>query len=150
MITQQQFRANFPEFSSNLTYPASQVVFWLDTAYMMLNARVWGRQIDIGAQMYAAHNLAIGARAVLDAGSGGIAGGQGGPISSKSVDKVAVGYDTGVGAEAGGGQWNLTVYGTRFYRLAKMFGAAPIQIGGGAGGGGGWPGPDTTPGFSNF
>jgi len=52
------------------------------------------------------------------------------------------------------GHWNLTVYGTRFIRFAKMFGAGPIQIGIGYNpspfGGPAWPGPDCNPGFTNF
>ncbi len=151
MVTPQQFRLDFPEFTDPILYPPGQLTFWLNMAYGMLNASRWGAQLDVGAELYVAHNVAIEARAQAEAANGGIPGGQVGPINSKSVDKVSIGYDTGSGVEQGAGHWNLTVYGTRFIRLAKMFGAGPVQIGIGVGvTGGGWTGPNTTPGFTNF
>jgi hypothetical protein len=53
-----------------------------------------------------------------------------GIVSSKSVDKVSVSYDTSGAMEAGAGHWNLTTYGTRYIRLVKLVGAGPLQIGG--------------------
>lgn len=147
------FRVHYPEFSVTGTYPDAQVQFWLDFAYSMLNASRWGRQLDLGAELYAAHNLAIEARAQATAANGGIPGEAVGVLNSKSVDKVSAGYDIGSATEQGAGNWNLTIYGTRFIRLAKMFGAGPVQVGIGVappGSGLAWPGPLTTPGFSNF
>ena len=152
-ISVQQFRADFPEFGSSTQFTSSQVQFWLNAAYSFLNTRRWGRQLDIGAELYAAHNVAIEARAAASAANGGVPGEQVGPVNSKSVDKVSMGYDTSAGTVEGAGDWNLTVYGTRFMRMARMFGAGGIQIGIGAvpsNSGQGWPGPLTTPGFSNF
>lgn len=152
-ITVQQFRADFPEFGSSVAYPSSQITFWMNLAYMLLNASRWGSVLDIGAELFIAHNIAIEAKAAAEAAGGGIPGTQVGPMNSKSVDKVSIGYDTGAGIEANAGHWNLTVYGTRFIRLVKMFGAGPIQVGIGqvpAGNGQAWPGPSTNPGFTNF
>ena len=147
-ITVQQFRADFPEFSSTTTFANSQIQFWLDIAYSMLNAARWGRQLNIGVEMFTAHNIAIEAKAQAEAVNGGIPGSQVGPINSKSVDKVSVGYDTGAGLQPDAGHWNLTVYGTRFIRLVRMFGAGPLQIGVGVSpplSGGAWPGPLSVP-----
>lgn len=152
-VTPAVFKGHYPEFLCPETYPVPQVQFWLDTAYSMLNANRWGRQLDMAAELYAAHNLALEARAQKTAENGGIPGEATGVLNSKSVDKVSAGYDTSTATEQGAGHWNLTVYGTRFIRLAKMFGAGPIQVGIGAvppGSGLAWPGPLTTPGFSNF
>ena len=150
-VTPAQFRADFPEFASTSQYTPSQVNYWLEFAYSMLNAGRWGRQLDFGVSMFAAHNLALEARAMKEAEKGGIPGAQVGPVNSKSVDKVSIGYDTSSGIEVGAGHWNMTIYGTRFIRMAKMFGAGPVQIGMGGGiTGSGWAGPLTTPGFSNF
>lgn len=147
------FRANFPEFGSSTTYPNAQVQFWLNTAYNFVNADRWGSSTDLGAQLYAAHNMALEARAQAEAAAGGIPGQTTGPVSSKSVDKVSVGYDTGAATEKDAGHWNNTIYGTRFFRFAKLFGAGPIQVSAvqyDPLNGPGWPGPNTLPGMSNF
>jgi len=147
-ISAQQFRVDYPEFSGTEKFPNSAVTFWLGIAYQMLNADRWGNQLDIGAELFVAHNLAIEARAQLEASKGGIPGSQVGPINSKSVDKVSIGYDTSAGLELNAGHWNLTVYGTRFIRICRMMGAGPLFIGVGAvpvGSGLAWPGPSTIP-----
>jgi len=147
------FKGHYPEFVCPDTYPPSQVQYWLDTAYSMLNASRWGRQLDMAAELYCAHNLALEARAMKEASMGGIPGSSVGVLSSKSVDKVSAGYDTSVATEKDAGHWNLTIYGTRLYRLIKMFGAGPLTVSVGAGpsmSGPAWPGPLTAPGFTNF
>jgi len=152
-ITVAQFRQDYPEFASTSQYTPSAVTYWLNLAYAMLNTRRWGNQLDIAAELFVAHNLVLEARAQAESKNGGIPGQQVGPVNSKSVDKVSIGYDTGSGIETDAGHWNMSIYGTRFIRLAKMFGAGPLQIGIGAtptGTGLGWSGPNVTPGFSNF
>ncbi len=152
-ITVAQFRADYPEFSSTTVYPDSQVNYWMNIAYILLNAGRWMRMLDMGAELFIAHNLALEARAQANASAGGIPGESTGPVSSKSVGPVSMGYDTTAGIEEGAGHWNLTIYGTRFIKLAKMFGAGPVQIGIGSApsySGMAWSGPLTTPGFTNF
>ena len=152
-VTPAIFKGHYPEFVCPETYPPSQVQFWLDTAYSMLNPARWGRQLDMAAELYVAHNLALEARAMKESQGGGIPGGSVGVLSSKSVDKVSAGYDTNRATEESAGHWNLTIYGTRLYRLIKLFGAGPVQVGIGVSPpntGLGWPGPLTTPGFTNF
>lgn len=150
-ISVAQFRVDYPEFGSTVSYPNSQVSYWLEVAYSMLNAGRWGRQLDIGAELFIAHHVAIEAKAMAESANGGIPGTQVGPVNSKSVDKVSMGYDTGAGIQEGAGHWNMTIYGTRFIRLARMFGAGPVQIGiGAAPVGSAWSGPNCSPGFTNF
>lgn len=155
-ITVAQFREDFPEFTDATVYPDSAFTLWYGVAVKMLNADRWGNMLDIGTELYAAHQLALEARAFAEASAGGIPGAQVGPLNSKSVDKVSMGYDTSAGIEADAGHWNLTIYGTRFIRLAKMMGMGPVQIGVGDGSLdplsalNAWSGPLTTPGFSNF
>lgn len=152
-ITVSQFQLDYPEFGNVTTYPNPLVQFWLNFAYSMLSPTRWGNQLDIAAELYVAHNLALEARAQREAANGAIPGGSVAVLSNKSVDKVSAGYDVGSSTEAKGGHWNLTIYGTRLYRMMKMFGAGPITIGGGVApplSGLAWPGPDTQPGFSNF
>ena len=147
------FKGRYPEFVDPLVYPENQVQYWLDISYSLLSASRWGQQLDMAAELYTAHNLALEARAQKEAQNGGIPGGSVGVLNSKSVDKVSAGYDTSVATEQGAGHWNLTIYGTRFYRLMKLFGSGPIQLGIGYApplSGAAWPGPLTTPGFTNF
>lgn len=143
-ITPQQLRSDYPEFASTTTYPNSALEYWLNLAYLMLNAPRWGNILDLGAALFVAHHVTIEARNQAVAANGGIPGEQTGPLSSKSVDKVSISYDTGSGIQADAGHWNMTVYGTRFIRLMRMFGAGPVQVGIGqvpSGSGLGWPGP---------
>ena len=148
-----QFRSNYPEFANTDKFPDQVINYWIGIAYQMLSADRWGEQLDFAASLYVAHNVVIEARAVLTSNAGGLPGEATGPKSSKSVDKVSVSYDVGIASEQGGGHWNLTIYGTRLYRLIKLFGAGPLQVGIGAippYSGYAWPGPLTTPGFTNF
>ncbi len=152
-ITTQQFRYDFPEFNSTTTYPNSQIEFWLNLAYMLINPNRWKRMTDLGAELFVAHHITIEARNQAEANNGGIPGQNTGPVSSKSVDKVSISYSTGDSIDPGAGHWNLTSYGTRFHKLLLLFGAGPIQIGVGitpALNSPAWAGPDVTPGFTNF
>ncbi len=152
-ISVAQFRADYPEFSSSSKFPNGQVQFWLNFAYQFMNAARWGSSLDMGAELFAAHNLTIEARAQAEAAGGGVPGGTVGAVTSKSVDKVSVSYDVNAGIELNAGHWNLSVYGTRYIKLARMMGSGPLQIGIGYVdpiNGPGWPGPLTTPGFTNF
>jgi hypothetical protein len=51
-----------------------------------------------------------------------------GMVARKTVDKVSVTYDTASAMEEDAGHWNLTVYGTRFIRLARMVGTGGMQF----------------------
>lgn len=148
-ITVAQFRTNFPEFTDASRFPDPTAEFWLTLGTLLLNADRWGEVLDFGLQLYIAHNLALEALAMKQAAGGGIPGAASGMLNSKSVDKVSAGYDTTSVAEEFGGNWNLTTYGMRLYRLMKQFGAGPLQIGVGVGdapvfgvypGPGGWNG----------
>ena len=149
-ISVAQFRADLPEFSGTTMYPNSGVQFWLNFAYRMINSDRFLSETDIGAELFTAHFITLEARNVLESAGGGIPGSNVGALSSKSVDRVSVSYDTGAGTEQGAGHWNLTTYGTRFIWMCKIFGAGPIQLGigtapSGLGYGEPWPGPDMTP-----
>lgn len=137
------FKGHYPEFTCPDTFPPAAVQFWMDIAYQMLNASRWGSQLDMAAELYTAHNIALEAKAQKEAANGGIPGGSVGVLNNKSVDKVSAGYDVNLATEKDAGHWNLTIYGTRLYRLMKMFGAGPVYIGAGCappGSGPGWPG----------
>ena len=122
MLTYATFIANFPEFSGS-SYPEGWFNYWLSFGTKLLRPCVWTDFLDDGMSLFIAHNLVLQLRAVKAAATGGDAGGNTGPLSSKSVDKVSMGYDTGAASLEGAGAYNLTTYGTRFYQLMKMVGA---------------------------
>jgi len=107
---------------------------------------------DLLTELYVAHNLALELRTNKEAAAGGVPGTTTGPLTSKSVDKLSVAYDVNAGIEEKAGHWSLTVYGSRFIRLARMFGMGPVVIHGGrapplSGAYGAWVGPPVDLGF---
>lgn len=144
-VTATSFRASYPEFADTVKFTDPTVNYYIALAGVLLNAARWTAVLGVGTELFVAHNVSIEARALEEGAAGGIPGGPTGPINSASVDKVSVGYDTGSGIEADAGHWNLTVYGTRFIKLARMMGAGPLQIGVGyapfGSAGHAWPGP---------
>lgn len=143
-LTAAQFRADFPEFDSTTKFTNSEVEYWMGIGYMLLNANRWRNMLDTGVELFIAHNLALEAKAKMDSAGNGIPGLSNGIVSSKSVDKVSISYDTNSAIEKDAGHWNLTIYGLRLIRLIKLFGAGPIQVGIGTpvdNSGQAWPGP---------
>jgi hypothetical protein len=132
-ITVADFRTNFPAYASVTRYPDGEVQFWMTLAYLLLPADRWGDILDMGVQLYVAHNLSLEALAKKQGGTGGIPGASSGMLNSKSIDKVSAGYDTASVAEQFAGSYNLTTYGMRLWKLIQQFGAGPIQVGAGPG-----------------
>lgn len=124
-----KLRTDFPEFASTDRFPDDMVDFWLSVAPKMIDPFRWGNLADVGVEMFTAHNLVLERRAMDEADRGKTPGMSPGIKNSQSVDKVSVGYDTQGGAELGAGHWNLTIYGTRFIRLARMMGRGGVQVG---------------------
>jgi hypothetical protein len=122
-VTVADFRARFPAFADTAKYPDEAVQFWLDTGYQMLPPLVWGEQLDLGVQLYVAHNMTMDAR-----GAAAGIGGSGGVVSSKSVKGTSIGYDTSLGLERDAGAWAGSTYGNRFYQMMMMFGIGGVQL----------------------
>lgn len=123
--TPAQFRSDFPEFASASD---TQITMWLTIGASLVNEARWEELTTIGIELVAAHHLAIAMRDAKLAAGGGAAGGVSGPVSSKSVDKVSVSYNTSSTQYEGEAFWNMTAYGIRFVGLARMFGAGGIQL----------------------
>lgn len=123
--TPAQFRSDFPELASATD---GQIQMWLDVGVLLVNAARWDELTNIGIELVAAHHLAIAMRDAKLAAAGGAAGGVSGPVSSKSVDKVSVSYNTSSTQYEGEAFWNMTAYGIRYLGLARMFGAGGIQL----------------------
>lgn len=147
-VTVADIRSHFPSLANAAAYPDAEVQFWIDVAYKLHDPRRWGDFLDDAVQLYVAHNVAIDGPANASAsGSGGTPGGVSGPLSSASVDKVSYSRDARAANLPDAGDFNLTTWGLRWYRLMKMAGAGPVQVSvppGGTNnpmpGGGFWPG----------
>jgi len=123
-----QFRSDFPEFSNTTTYPDTSVSLWMTVATSMVNACRWMELTDIGIELVTAHHLVLEKRDSDAVAAGGTPGEIKGPTTSKSVDKVSVGYDSNAVALSDAGFWNLTTYGVRFLTMARMMGAGGLQV----------------------
>lgn len=159
-VTVASFRADYTEFASTTRYPNSSVTYYLTLAGLLLNSppgspplpvsdakpfpswcynynlnqtqgQRWGNLLDIGTELFIAHNLVLERRSKIEAAAGGGAGIPGvatGMVSAKSVGPGSINYDTSSVMEPGAGHWNLTTYGLRFVDLRKMVGAGPLWV----------------------
>jgi hypothetical protein len=121
------FRVDFPEFASATKFPDGLVTRWLTIAAKLVNGDRWGDLTDFGTELVAAHNLVLAARDTKSAAMG-TPGQSSGVVASKAVDKVSVSYDAGMASVEGGGNWNLTTYGTRYLYYLDLFGAGGVQL----------------------
>lgn len=128
-VTTASFRASFPVFASAVTYPDAMVAMWLAVAVQSVNPARWSTLADLGVSLYTAHELTIEGMIAKQAQRGVAPTGRQGIQTSKSADGVSVSYDVSTTSEKDAGHWNTTVYGTRYYRMARMMGAGPIQVG---------------------
>jgi hypothetical protein len=122
------FRKAFPEFADIAKYPDEQITFWAELAEAQVKESRWCAQVTKGRQLYVAHEITLAAQNAKAGEIGGTPGMSSGPVNSKTVGSVSVGYDTTAGSEKDGGYWNLTVYGKQFLRLARIFGAGCVQL----------------------
>lgn len=124
-----QFRQDFPEFSDGAVYTDASITFWANVADSLLNANRWGDLLLFGTELFVAHNIVLEEidKTAAD-NAGGIPGMDSGVISSKSAGSVSVSMDTQASIENEGGNYNLTTYGTRFLRLARLKGIGGLQI----------------------
>ena len=130
MLAVADFRAMYPEFASTAVYPDVAINAWLSLAYKTLNPdnSVWGDSIDLGAALFTAHFLVIGARDQKAVAVGGMPGGQSGILSSKSIGNVSAAYAVSNAYREDAGTWNLTSYGGIFWTLTRQFGMGALQI----------------------
>jgi hypothetical protein len=133
-VTSASFRQSFKAFDDPSIYDDDSVNMFIGIAGGLLNAGRWGAQLDYGTSLFVAHHLILMARDNATARAGGIPGTVQGVITSKSVDKVAVGYDAKSVSLTDGAFWNMTTYGIRFLQLARYMGTGPVQVNFGPGG----------------
>jgi hypothetical protein len=146
------FRVAAPAFKDVDMFPDDSVSFWLQAAAQLLNPNRWRSSIGLGTLLFVQHNLALEAFATEQAEAGGIPGMARGVVSAEAGKSVSASYDTALAGEPDAGHWNLTVYGSRFIRMTRMFGMGPIQVNTGPVGGGffnfgNWSGAPFGPGW---
>ncbi|MDE9456001.1 DUF4054 domain-containing protein [Xenorhabdus bovienii] len=124
--TVKQFRTDFPEFTDNTRYPDAAIQFYLGQADTVLDQDRHGDQFIYLAELFTAHYVELKGKAVASVSGVNTAGG--GVVTSKSVDKVSVGYDTSGIINPDAGFWNNTAYGREFYWWWSMFGAGGRQL----------------------
>ncbi|MCP9270153.1 DUF4054 domain-containing protein [Xenorhabdus sp. XENO-1] len=127
--TVDQFRADFPEFSDKTRYPDAAIQFYLGQADTVLDQDRHGDQFLYLAGLFTAHYVELKGKTIANASvSGSVNSTSGGIVSSKSVDKVSVSYDTSGVINPDAGFWNNTAYGREFYWWWSMFGAGGRQL----------------------
>lgn len=128
MLTPNDFRTAFPEFTDPMCYPDGQITFWAGLGEKLHNQCRWGNLLDYGIQLFIAHNLAMDFNnkkaSKLKQAPGQITG----AVTSGSVDKVSYSRDVSSVMNDGAGHWNLTTYGLRWRQLSQMVGAGPVQL----------------------
>lgn len=144
MISYAQFTADYPEFA---TATQAQFNLYQNRAGQHLSTPGWGQpatnptdpsqytQYDIGMELVIAHFLARAQMRAKTVAAGGVPLGKG-VISAESVGPASVSYDTASATEEDAGHWNETDYGREFVQMARLVGAAPMQVS---------PAPSTNP-----
>ena len=155
-LTYAQFILDFPEFTNATAYPEAEFTAALAEATALLNMSRWGTLYNRGLELYIAHDLALYQRRQATAALGGMPGMAKGNLTSETPGQVALSYDTQVASERDAGYYNLTEYGQKFIRLARLrgMGGIVVNVGGNSGAVGqvqsfmAWPGPPTGNGYS--
>jgi hypothetical protein len=141
-ISATSFVVDFPEFSNTTLFPTSSITYWINYASLLVNPHIFGgpgsasptnppnNLYDVLLELFTAHNLVLEGQAQQTAAAGGLPGLTTGPISNKHVGPVSVSYNTEAGINPGDGQYNLTIYGTRFINLYKLGGAPGLVVNG--------------------
>lgn len=88
---------------------------------------------DFATEMWVAHQIVLEKQAVDAARTGNDPGAKIGVVTNKSVNGASIGFDvsaiTGGKLQENAGYYNQTVYGMRFWRLMRVRGSGPYQIG---------------------
>lgn len=122
-MTEADFRAAYPEFTSTVTYTSGSISALLATATSRLVPELWQDTLNQGIGLFVAHYLAFNAKQSASLGQ---------PVAvmtAKSVDGVSASYDPKYTSFENGGFWNLSSYGQQFLYYARMVGkCAPSQF----------------------
>jgi hypothetical protein len=127
-VTPGMFVVDFPAFADANQYPVSSIQMYLTLAKASLSAGRFAQYLNHAMELYTAHFLTLDRMDEKSTSTGGIPGQQGGQLASKSLGGASITYDTSGSVEPGGGHWNLTTFGKRYYRLVMLAGMGGVQI----------------------
>lgn len=127
-VTATSFRAAFPAFKDPATYTDPEIAFWIAFALLRHNTERWGDLLDMGVQLFVAHNLSLEYNALAAQTSGQGAGAVVGILTSVNADGVSWARSAPQ-TRVDDGHWALTSYGMRWREMARMMGAGGLQIG---------------------
>lgn len=126
--TVSDFRRDFPQFSDATKYPDTVIQFRLNLADLLIDGSAMAELFPYIVELFVAHYLFLYAADSRSASVGGAGGSNSGVLTSKSVDKVSMGYDTSATLNPDAGFWNNTRYGSEFWQYISMFGFGGIQL----------------------
>jgi hypothetical protein len=127
-VTPAMFVVDFPAFNDANQYPVASIQMYLSLAIASLSAGRFTQYLNMAIELYTAHFLTLDRMDEKATRTGGIPGQQAGQVASKSLGGANISYDTSGAVEPGGGHWNLTTFGKRYYRLVMMAGMGGVQI----------------------
>ena len=128
-VTLASFRADYPEFADTTAFPDTRVQKYITLAQLRLPPDRWGALLNLGVELYTAHNLALAKMRAAAMLGGGAPGATQGVVTSKSVGGVSKSADVGIVTSAGAGTYNLTSYGSEYWQLVLQVGIGGIQVG---------------------
>ncbi|SBV95538.1 conserved hypothetical protein [uncultured delta proteobacterium] len=132
MLTVQGFRESFPQFTEEL-FPDGRVSFYLNLAGKQLDRARWDDWWLEGCYLHAAHDLTLEREAIKSKdGTGGITAAAGPVVStSKAVGGVSKSEGragTASSDDPEAGEYNLTWYGKKYWKMRHMVGAGGLQL----------------------
>jgi hypothetical protein len=122
------FREDFPEFEDDDKYTDSMINFWVALGDKLLNIDRWGDLRTHGLMLWTAHNIALQSMNSSNLSSLQTPGVGFGIPTSQSAGPISESIDVGMALEEGGGNYNLTLYGSQFLRLSRIVGMGGAQI----------------------
>lgn len=128
--TPDQFREMFPQFSDATIYPDSRIAMRLALVDQLMDESRYGPDVfPYVCGLFVAHYLYLDTADSRSSAVGGAGGANNGIQTSKSVDKVSVGYDASQTLNPDAGFWNNSRYGSEFWEYLMIFGAGAVQLG---------------------
>jgi uncharacterized protein DUF4054 len=128
-LTPAQFRTDLPEFADESQYPDSMIQTWLTVSGNLVDPVRWGTLTITGQELATAHYVVMAARDQTAANAGTEPGRPAGLRTQKSAAGLSASYDYTATVVEGGGAWNQTSYGQRYFSIARLMGAGGLQIG---------------------
>lgn len=128
-ISVSEFRCEFPEFESEVLYPAPMLAFWAEFVQSTLVfSDIPVGVVNMAHKFAIAHYATKAASRQAQASGGGIAGQSSGAVASKSVGGASVSYDLMAASFSGVGDWSTTEYGRAYLTIIRPYSVGILQV----------------------